>query len=284
MNRDFGVHLDNILESSNPFSAVKSGYGRCISDIFVSAYPEGSLAQLFHKYAHDYVVRLVKGETFPCILGQTATKTNQYSFCAYDNITDPQVAEGVLYDIVRFQHDFEVPAKPKGPRGIFRAVLAAFQGPEIKDEIHGAEVLYTLLNNMHEINSQHYEWTEGFSNNPQSPDFGFSAGESAYFIAYLHPKASVPARRSGVNFIVFNSHHVIEAFKATGMDNYAKAKSIIRGRQVQPIHPYLGDHGAVEEWRQYALLNPDPETEAEELELRKRILGDPPFQPKRNQK
>lgn len=284
MNKDFGVHLDDIIESSNPFSAVKSGYGRYIDGVFVSVYPEGSPIQPFHTSAHDYVERLVKDETFACIFGQAAVRTNQYSFCAYDDITDPQVAEGVLHDIVRFQQEFEVPAKPKGPRGIFRTMLVAFQKPEIRDEIHGAEVLYTLLKNMHEINSQYYEWTEGFSNDPRSPDFGFSAGESAHFIAYFYPRANVPARRSDVNFIVFNSHHVIGAFKATGMDNYAKAKAIIRGRQVQPIHPYLGDHGVIEEWRQYALLNPDPETEAKELELRRRILGECPFQPRRDQK
>ncbi len=277
-------NLDNIVKSPNPFSAAKSGYGRYIDGLFVSVYPEGLPIQSFHKSAHDYVVKLVKSEIFPCILGQTAIKTNQYAFCAYDDIANLQVAEGVLHDIVRFQQEFEVPAKPKGPRGIFRTMLVAFQKPEIRDEIHGAEVLYNLLNNMHEINSQCYRWTVGFSNDPQSPDFGFSAGESAHFIAYFHPYANVPARKSDVNFIVFNSHHVIDAFKATGMNNYARAKSIIRGRQVQPIHPYLGDHGVVEEWRQYTLLNPDQETEAKELELMLRILGECPFQPQRDKK
>lgn len=269
----------------NPFSPEKSGYGKPVNGLFDSSYPEGSPLRDFHLAAHDYVERLIVDPSFPCILGQAAVKTDQYSFSAYGDITDPQVAEGVLHDIVRFQEEFEVPAKPKGPRGIFRTTLVAFQNPEITDELQGAAVLYTLLQNMHEINSQHYEWTEGFSNNLASPDFGFSAGESAHFIAFFHPHANVPARKSDVQFIVFNSHHVVDAFKATGMDNHARAKAIIRSKQVQPIHPYLGNHRDVEEWRQYALLNPDPETEAKELEIRTAILGKCPFQPhpKRNQ-
>lgn len=265
---------------TNPFSTEKSGYGRPLDGVFMSVYPEGSPLHRFHLSSHDYVSRLIKDKSFPCILGQTAVRVDQYSFSAYDDITDPQVAEGVLHDIVRFQQEFEVPAKPTGPRGIFRTALVAFQSPEITDELQGAEVLYTLLRNMHDLNSQHYEWTAGFSNDLHSPDFGFSAGESAHFIAYFHPRAGVPARVSEVNFIVFNSHHVVDAFKATGMDNHARAKAIIRSKQVQPIHPYLGDHRAVEEWRQYALLPADPETEAKELALRTRILGECPFQPK----
>lgn len=63
------------------------------------------------------------------------------------------------------------------------------------------------------------------------------------------------------------------------MDNYARAKAIIRSKQVQPVHPYLGDNRDVKEWRQYTLLNPDPETEAKELKLREIILGVCPFQP-----
>lgn len=264
----------------NPFSAEQSGYGHKVDGKFVSVYPPGSDMHRFHIEAQARVDAFIKGETFPCILGQNAIRTDQYSFSAYNDITDPQVAEGVLHDLVRFQEEFEVPDKPKGKRGIFRSALVAFKSPVIEEELQGAEVLYTLLGNMHKLNSLHYDWPEGFSNDISSPDFGFAAGRSAHFIAYFHPVASWPARVSDVQFIVFNSHHVVDAFKATGMDNHARAKAIIRSRQPQPIHPYLGNHRDVEEWRQYALLPPTEEMEAKEGELRKRILGECPFQPK----
>lgn len=269
--------------AENPFSAARSGYGHIVNGKFESVYPEGSDMYTFHVSAHKYVDRLIRNDAFPCILGQTAVRTDQTSFAAYDDITEPEVAEGVLHDLVRFQEEFEVPEKPKGKKGIFRSSLVAFKQPVITDELHGAEVLYALIQNMHERNSKDYDWTEGFSNDILSPEFGLAAGKSAHFIAFFHPHAGVPARVSDVQFIVFNSHHVVDAFKATGMNNHARAKAIIRSRQQQPIHPYLGNHREVQEWRQYALLPATKEMEEKERELRTQILGECPFQPHRTQ-
>ncbi len=264
----------------NPFSAKKSGYGHIVDGQFVSVYPPGSPMHTFHTEAQQYVDRFIRSDKFPCIFGQAAIKSDQCSFSAFDDITDPAVAEGVLHDIVRFQDEFEVPDKAMGKRGMFRSTLVAFKNPPITDNLQATEILYTLLQNMHEKNAEHYDWTEGFSNEIESPDFGYSAGESAHFIAYFHPHADVPARVSDVQFIVFNSHHVVNAFKATGMEKHARAKALIRSRQVQPIHPYLGNHGDVPEWIQYALLPATDEMEAAELEIRTRTLGECPFQPK----
>lgn len=273
--------MADTAEKLNPFSAEHTGYGHKIDGEFVSAYHPGTALRAFHEKAHQLIVEeIIKAPTFPCILGQTAIRTDQYSFGAYKDMTDPETAEGVLHDLVRFQQEFGIPDLAKGPRGIFRTSMAAFQEPAIRDDMHGAEALYTLLQNMHLINREHFPWVEGFSNDLRSPDFGFSAGRSAHFMAFFHQHPNVPARYSDITFVVLNSHHVVDAFKATGMDNHARAKAIIRSRQAQPIHPYLGDHRDVEEWRQYALLNADPETEARELELRTRILGKCPFQPK----
>jgi len=277
------VQVPITTSDTNPFSAEYSGYGHIVEHKFISVYPENTDMYKFHIQAHDYVDKLIRDDTFPCILGQTAVKTEQIAFSAYDDINNYVVAEGVLHDVVRFQQEFAVPDKARGEKGIFRSALAAFRTPQIKDELQGAEVFYTLLQNMHEINSQYYDWPEGFSNELSSPDFGYAAGRSAYFMAYFHPAASWPARRSDIQFIVFNSQHVIRAFKDTGMENHARAKAIIRSRQPQPIHPYLGDHGEVEEFRQYLLLPPTPEMEVQESAIRQRIIGTCPFQPRRRQ-
>lgn len=138
------------MERENPFSAKKSGYGHKVSGDFISSFPENSEAKDFHVSAHNYFDTFVRDEKFPCIIGQTAIRTNQYAFSAYDDMTDPEVAEGVLHDIVKFQQEFEVPAKAKGPKGIFRTFIAAFRKPPISSDLQGAEVLYTLLQNMHE--------------------------------------------------------------------------------------------------------------------------------------
>ncbi len=288
VGQDISTPGDNEVEASqlkkmNPFSAAYSGYGHVVDGKFESAYPPGSDQYNFHVLAHNYVDAKIRDPRFPCILGQTAVKTGQISFSAYtSDITTPEVAEGILYDLVRFQHEFGVPGRAKGRGGILRSSLIAFNTPQITDELHGVSVLYKLLKTSHEINARFFDWAEGFSNELDSPDFGFSAGDTAYFIAYFHPQASWEPRRSDVSFIVLNSHHVLGALKATGMDNFERVKEIIRRRQPQPVHPYLGNHGAVPEFRQYTLLPATDEMEIAEAKIRSDTLGECPFQPNKD--
>jgi FPC/CPF motif-containing protein YcgG len=281
--------VEGFERKPNPFSDTMSGYGHIVNGQFESAYPQHSEMRDFHlsaqRYVSDYVldknVSIAAGDRrFPCVFGQAAFRTEQYAFSAYDDISDPVVVEGLLHDIVRAQHEFDIPASPPRTRRMFRTSLVAFRNPVIQNEMHGAEVLYRLLGDMHDRNSQHYDWPAGYSNDTESYNFGFGAGDTAHFIAYFHPHASVPARKSAVQFIVFNSHDVVYEYKdAKGMEDHARKKAEIRSRQVQPIHPYLGDHGVAPDWLQYALLPPDPAVEAHERLLRRAILGECPFQP-----
>jgi FPC/CPF motif-containing protein YcgG len=189
-------------------------------------------------------------------------------------MTDPQFAEGIMHDMLTFQEEFGIPGDPKGKGKRFRSFVTAFAEPQPTSALHGTEMLYSLLGNMHDVNRQHYPWNEGYSNNTESPNFGFSAGESAFFIAYFHPQAYEQSRRSDVTFVVFNSHVMLEALKAEG--KFAKLRDTIRSRQ-EEVHPYLGDHGTTNEWLQYALLSPDSETELAEQDLREKVLGVCPF-------
>jgi FPC/CPF motif-containing protein YcgG len=67
---------------------------------------------------------------------------------------------------------------------------------------------------------------------------------------------------------------MLEALKQEG--KFTKLRDTIRSRQ-DTVHPYLGDHGDTKEWRQYALLSPDLQTEQAELEIRRNVLGECPF-------
>lgn len=259
---------------NNPFSSALSGYGHVVNEKFVSTYPEGSAMYGFHLNAQNYFKGFVGEKDFPCVAGRTVARTDQYAFCAYPDMTNPQLAEGIMHDMIQFQHEFGIPDDPKPNGKRFRSFVAAFAEPHITSPLHGAEALYTLLGNMHDVNAQHYPWKEGFSNDMESSDFGYSAGESAFFIAFFHPEAHDAARRSDVTFVVFNSHAMLESLKDEGKFN--KLRDIIRSRQ-DSVHPYLGNHGEVKEWRQYALLSPDVETEAAEQAIRQKVLGECPF-------
>lgn len=203
----------------------------------------------------------------------------QYAFSAYEDITKPETATGVLHDIIKAQHEFDIPANPPRTNRIYRSSLVAFREPIVRDELHATEVLYRLLGNMHKQNAQHYDWPEQYSNDTDSFTFGYAAGETAHFLAYFHPEASVDARRTSTQFVVFNSHDMIGEFiDSKGIDAFDRMKARIRDRQEQPIHPQLGNHGDLPEWPQYALVSDTPEATIAERALRHAILGAHPFQ------
>jgi len=266
----------------NPFPDTHSGYGKIVDGAFISIHPNGSPMRQFHEQAHDQFRAFVKSPTFPCVFGFAAVKSNQYFLGAYRDMTTPQTAEGIMHDVIRFQDEFQVPDSKKGPHGILRSMLVAFQTPQPKTPMEGAEALYTLMKNMTDLNQQHYPWPEGFSDDVESTEFGFAAGRTAHFLAHFYENAPAiaPARKSELHFVVLNPHSVVAAYKEiSGMPKHDRAKAIIRGRQQQPLHPALGNFGESRDWPQYTLLDTDQQTQSEERELRKRIFGECPFKP-----
>jgi len=268
------------MTTNNPFPNTHSGYGRERDGVFVSAYQEDSVMNQFHRTSHEKFKIFVKSPTFPCVFGLAAVNTKQYYFGAYGDMRSPEAAEGIMHDVIRFQDEFQVPESKKGPHGILRSMLVAFQTPDPKTPMQAAEALYMLMKNMTDLNQQHYPWPEGFSNDIESNDFGFAAGRTAHFLAHFYPAAPVPARVSELHFAVLNPHSVVAAYKEiAGMEKHAQAKAIIRGRQQQPLHPALGNFGESRDWPQYALLDTDPATQEQERILRTKILGECPFKP-----
>jgi FPC/CPF motif-containing protein YcgG len=270
--------VDKLQYRSNPFPKEFSGYGKITGSEFISAYPKNSLMQKFHTDAQIYFKGFAGAQDFPCLAGRSIARTDQYAFCAYPDMKDPKIAQGLMHDMIRFQQEFGIPHDPIAQGHRFRSFVATFRSPLPHTPIEGAEALYELLGNMHEVNKKHYGWADGFSNNTDSPNFGYSSGDSAFFIASFHPGAYDVSRKSDINFVVFNSHAMLDALKAEG--KFERLRDVIRKRQ-EHVHPYLGDHGEVLEWRQYALLEPEPMMEKVEIDLRNKVLGLCPFQPKK---
>ena len=269
--------VDRLVSKPNPFPKDRSGYGTVVGGEFVSPYPKDSPMRQFHLDAQAYFKDLAGAKDFPCLAGRSVARTDQYAFCAYPSMTDQKFASGIMHDMIRFQGEFGIPDQPVANGHRFRSFVAAFQEPTPQSPEDGAEKLYTLLGNLHDENKQHYAWSEGFSNDPQSPNFGYSAGDSAFFLAFFHPKAYDVSRKSEITFVVFNSHAMLDSLKEEG--KFDRLRDAIRARQDE-VHPYLGNHGDVLEFRQYALLEPTPMVEAQEIDLRERVLGKCPFQPK----
>lgn len=251
-----------------------SGYGIIVNGLFQSTYPLNHPLRQFHMDAQRYFKTFVGREDFPCIAGRTVARTDQYAFCAYPDMTNPNIAPGLLHDMLRFQKDFVIPHAESKRGPLFRSFIAAFQNPKMENAFIGTRALYTLLGNLHTENSKYFPWVEGYSNDPNSDDFGYSLGRSAFFLAFFHAEASEDARKSELAFLVFNSHSMLDTLKIRGV--FIRLRDTIRSRQWR-VHPLLGDHGKTNEWVQYALLPEDELSQMKERMLREEIFGLCPF-------
>jgi FPC/CPF motif-containing protein YcgG len=263
------------IEKINPFSEYFSGYGHLENGTFLSHYPVGSPMQEFHINAHDYFKSSVGGENFACVAGRTVARTNRYAFCAYQNMTSVDVAEGLCYDLQKFKQEFDFNNIPNAKGIPFMSFVAAFKEPEITSQLQGVESLYTLLKNIHyQDKRKNVSWNQKVSSDIHSEEFSFSAGGDSFFVPMLYKYSASPARRTDITMLVFNAHDIFEKLRQQG--GFEKLKTIIRSRQ-EWIHPYLGDYGEVNEFRQYGLVDLDEESLKEEQNIRNRVLGECPF-------
>ena len=226
----------------------------------------------FHQKAHTYIRDFVFGRDFPCIAGQSAVKTHHYALCAYSNMESDQVAEGVCHDLVRYMGKFSFD-RP------FNTFIAAFEKPDIETQLGGVESFYLLLRNMHTVDRKHFAFTadQGVSPDTMSPDFVYSVGGEGFFVPFFYAFSGSAARRSDINFVVFNANKAFEFLRRTGA--FDKLKERIRAN-LPDVHPNLGDHGQAPQFPQYALVFQDSASQAGEQEIRKEILGECPFHPK----
>lgn len=258
---------EGYLDKPNPFSAEMSGYGVFDGKSLVAAYPPGAPMYDFHQKAHTYFRELVLGENFPCVVGQSVVRSRNYAFCAYEDMTSPKVAEGVCHDLMKFKDDFSVP--------FLESFMTAFKGPVIQSQLQGTEFLYTLLQTMHEADKKHgFPWANGYTSDIHSPNFAYSIGGEAHFISFFYPFASSETRQSEITMVLFNTHSIFQTLRQRGA--FDKLKVIIRAR-IPNLHPHLGDHGDVNEFMQYALIDPSPNMQVLDQEIQKKVFGACPF-------
>nr|MBP7018636.1 YqcI/YcgG family protein [Candidatus Saccharibacteria bacterium] len=146
-------------------------------------------------------------------------------------------------------------------------------------EAEAARQFFTLLSNVHEQNAVQFTWVDGYSQDVDSPDFGMSIVNSAHFIAYFHPNASDPERRSELTYAVFNSHAILDALREK--DRFDRLRTKIRGNQLDnpnrgKINPLLADHGIGPELVQYVLPDGDDAVAAVKA-VQEEVLGKCPF-------
>ena len=168
----------------------------------------------------------------------------------------------------------------------FVTFAASFREPNIESQMEGAEYFYTLLKNLHNIDRQHFAWdpNPNVSDDIANPDFSFSVGGNSFFMPFLYEYSGSKSRRSMIPMVVFNAHIIFDKLRSIKFNRnggetnaYEQLETIIRDRQTWGVHPNLGEHGEVNEFVQYALVDPDDASQAKDKEIVKKILGECPF-------
>ena len=202
---------------------------------------------------------------YPCLGARSVFKRERATVVLHDDLEAPETARALLEELREY-------AATSDPEEGFVSFVAGFRGPEVRDEKHFEEMLWALLQRLHDVDEQ--PWAPEVSADPNDPHFAFSVAGTPFFIVGLHPKASREARRMPLPVLVFNLHEQFESLREEG--GFERMRDTIRRRDEElqgSINPMVSDHGETSEARQYsgrklekaweAPFEPDPEAVAD---------------------
>lgn len=207
----------------------------------------------------------ILGPEYPCLGARSVFKRERATVVLHGDLEAPETARTLLEQLREY-------AASVDPEEGFVSFVAGFRGPEVRDEKHFEEMLWGLLQRLHDVDEQ--PWAPAVSADPNDPHFAFSVAGTPFFIVGLHPKASREARRMPLPVLVFNLHEQFESLREEG--GFERMRDTIRRRDEElqgSINPMVSDHGETSEARQYsgrklekaweAPFEPDPEAVAD---------------------
>lgn len=213
----------------------------------------------------EFLSERILGPEYPCLGARSVFKRERATVVLHDDLEAPETARTLLEQLREY-------AATVDPEEGFVSFVAGFRGPEVRDEKHFEEMLWGLLQRLHDVDEQ--PWAPEVSADPNDPHFAFSVAGTPFFIVGLHPKASREARRMPLPVLVFNLHEQFESLREEG--GFERMRDTIRRRDEElqgSINPMVSDHGETSEARQYsgrklekaweAPFEPDPEAVAD---------------------
>jgi FPC/CPF motif-containing protein YcgG len=186
----------------------------------------------------------ILGPEYPCLGARSVFRRERATVVLHDDLEAPETARALLEQLREY-------AATVDPEAGFVSFVAGFRGPEVRDEKHFEEMLWALLQRLHDVDEQ--PWAPEVSADPNDPHFAFSVAGTPFFIVGLHPKASREARRMPLPVLVFNLHEQFESLREEG--GFERMRDTIRRRDEElqgSINPMVSDHGETSEARQYS--------------------------------
>jgi hypothetical protein len=190
---------------------------------------------------------MVMNPTFPCLGAKAAYNSGAYQICIYQDLADPR-SSGLL------ARDLEVFQKSDMRRTSEYATFAAiFREPGEITEEEFENLLWSQLQQLHDIDMKRHHWDSSVSSDPRDPHFSFSFSGEALYVIGLHAHSSRLSRRFPWPTLIFNPHAQFERLRHDG--KWQQMRAAIRKRDLAlqgSTNPMLSDFGESSEARQYS--------------------------------
>ena len=231
----------------NPYNkfSTKSTYAvwrdqRLVSDAGRNISP---LAETVHAQFCEHV----SNPDFPCIGAKASLNGGCYRFGFYPEMNAAETTAALAHDLWLY-----VQERPSF-QSEYATFVASFAAPIVADEKSWEKLLWQQLQDLHELDRQHYDWDKAVSSDPESPNFSFSFAETGFFVVGLHPASSRISRRFKWATLVFNAHSQFERLRE--LNKFERMRVTIRARDLKlqgSLNPNLSDFGKHSEARQYS--------------------------------
>lgn len=201
----------------------------------------------FAETAHAEFLEHIGNPDFPCIGAKASINGGCYRFGFYGEMNAAETTAVLAHDLWTY-----VQERPKF-NSDYATFAAVFAAPAMSDEKTWENLLWTQLQNLHELDRLHYDWDKTVSRDPESADFSFSFAETGFFIVGLHPASSRISRRFKWATLVFNAHSQFERLRE--QNKFDRMRETIRARDLKlqgSLNPNLSDFGKQSEARQYS--------------------------------
>lgn len=201
----------------------------------------------FAAAAHRAFREKIAAPGFSCVAAKAALNTEVYRFGCYRRLGDGETTAGLARDLLRFRREQDEIDSD------FTTFVAVFASPRLDDERAFEDALWAQLRLLHRRDRRHFDYADEVDADPESPHFGFSFAERAYFVVGLNPHSDREARRFPFPALVFNAHRQFQELRRQG--RWERLKEVIRQRELElqgSLNPNLADHGEASEARQYA--------------------------------
>jgi FPC/CPF motif-containing protein YcgG len=204
--------------------------------------PQLSSADLETEFAS-----FVADSGFPCLGAKAAFNAGSYVVSVYDSLASDGSSSSLALNLEGFAQS------PMRQTSEYATFVAIFHEPRSSTEQEFESLLWSQLQQLHQLDATRHLWDPSVASDPNDPHFSFSFAGQALYVIGMHPNSSRFARRFTWPALVFNPHEQFERLREDG--KWRRMQESIRARDLVlqgSINPMLSDFGQTPESRQYS--------------------------------